>query len=264
MACIYQIKNEVNGKLYIGSTIRPAYIRKYEHFSKLRENLHGNDHLQKSFNKYGENNFTFSVVEEYKFPEDYSKIYKVEYLLGREYFFIEKFNPEYNIKTSLTTGNTGYKHSEETRKKIGESNISKNPSKRTIRKRELLEMKQRGEFVQKGKKPGWKHSPEAIQKIKERSNQEDNKLRIRELQKLSAAKRVGSHQSEESKKKMLMTKFKKHREIEIYSKEGELLHVCNFSPEASQITGVKRSAISNNLAGYSKSAGNLIFKYKIY
>ena len=62
---------------------------------------------------------------------------------------------------------------------------------------------------------------------------------------------------------MMMTKFKEHREIEIYTKEGKLLHVCNFSLEASKITGVKRSAISNNLIGYSKSAGNLIFKYKI-
>jgi len=263
MACIYQIKNEVNGNLYIGSTIRPAHIRKYEHFSKLRKNLHGNDHLQKSFNKYGENNFTFSVVEEYKFPEDYSKIYKVDYLLGREYFFIEKFNAKYNIKTSLTTGNTGYKHSEETRKKIGKANLSKNPSKRTIRKRELAEIKSKGGVIKKGRNYGWKHSSEAIEKIKERSNKEDNKLRIREIQKISAAKKIGSHQSEESKKKMMITKFKRHRQIEIYNKEGKLLHVCNFSPEASKITGVKRSAISNNLTGYSKSAGNLIFKYKI-
>jgi hypothetical protein len=31
---------------------------------------------------------------------------------------------------------------------------------------------------------------------------------------------------------------------------------------ASKLTGVKRAAISNNLAGLSKSAGGYIFKYK--
>lgn len=261
MACVYQIKNEVNGKLYIGSTIRPAYIRKYEHFSKLRENLHSNDYLQKSFNKYGEKSFTFSIVEDYKFPEDYTKIYIVEYLLGREYYFIEKLEAAYNLKTSLTTGNTGYKHSEETRKKIGESNLSKNPSKRTLRKRELLEMKQRGEFIQKGRKSGWKHNPETIQKIKERSSQEDNALRMKELQKLVAAKRIGCHQSEESKRKMMVTRFGALKEIEIY-KNGEFFKTCNMSTEAAKITGVKPSAIRNNLSGLSRSAGGYVFKYK--
>lgn len=44
MACIYQIKNLINNKIYIGSTIRSAYKRKYEHFSgvspsAIRNNL---------------------------------------------------------------------------------------------------------------------------------------------------------------------------------------------------------------------------------
>ena len=53
------------------------------------------------------------------------------------------------------------------------------------------------------------------------------------------------------------------KEIEIYKKDGDILNVCNFSTEAAIITGVKPSAIRNNLAGLSKSAGGYIFKYKI-
>lgn len=36
----------------------------------------------------------------------------------------------------------------------------------------------------------------------------------------------------------------------------------NSLKEASTLTGVKRAAIANNLAGLSKSAGGYIFKYK--
>ena len=49
---IYQIKNLVNEKIYVGSAIN-LYQRKCEHFSDLRKNIHDNPHLQSSYNKYG-------------------------------------------------------------------------------------------------------------------------------------------------------------------------------------------------------------------
>jgi hypothetical protein len=113
-----------------------------------------------------------------------------------------------------------------------------------------------------GENKAFNHSKEAINKIRQRSLQDDNKLRIREIQKLASIKRIGTHQSLDSKLKMVQTKFGKQRIIEIYNLKEELLHCCNFSPEASEITGVKKSAIRNNLCGLSKSAGNYIFKYK--
>lgn len=112
-----------------------------------------------------------------------------------------------------------------------------------------------------GSRSKFNHTSEAIEKIKIRSNQEDNRLRIREIQKLAVIKRKGSHQSEQAKKKMVITKFGILKEIEIY-KNGELIKTCNFSTEASKITGIKPSAIRNNLYGLSKSSGGYIFKYK--
>jgi group I intron endonuclease len=108
-----------------------------------------------------------------------------------------------------------------------------------------------------------KHTSEAIEKIKIRSNQEDNKLRIREIQKLAMKAKTGTHLSKEVKLQIIKTKFGEIKEIEIYKKDGDILNVCNFSTEAAIITGVKPSAIRNNLAGLSKSAGGYIFKYKI-
>jgi hypothetical protein len=70
------------------------------------------------------------------------------------------------------------------------------------------------------------------------------------------------HHSKEEKLRMKSSKFGHVKEIEIYKKNGEVLHTCNLSTEASNLTGVKRAAIANNLAGLSKSAGGYIFKYK--
>lgn len=59
---IYQIKNLINNKVYIGSSIN-LINRKYKHFWMLDSGIHDNEFLQKSFNKYGRKNFVFSVIE---------------------------------------------------------------------------------------------------------------------------------------------------------------------------------------------------------
>ena len=112
-----------------------------------------------------------------------------------------------------------------------------------------------------GDNGGWKHTKESIDKIKNRSNQLDNKKRIREIQKIATEQRLGSHHNKDSKIKMMNTKFGNVRHIEIY-KDNILMYTCNFSKEAQDLTGIKQSGIKNNLCGLSKSAGGFIFKYK--
>ena len=59
---IYGIKNKVNDKLYVGSTY--YFNSRFGcHRSLLRSNKHTNKHLQSAWNKYGENNFEFFIVE---------------------------------------------------------------------------------------------------------------------------------------------------------------------------------------------------------
>ena len=53
---IYKILNKSNGKCYIGSSCN-LNKRKYQHFNSLMKNKHYNLYLQKSFNKYGKDNF---------------------------------------------------------------------------------------------------------------------------------------------------------------------------------------------------------------
>jgi len=113
-----------------------------------------------------------------------------------------------------------------------------------------------------GDNGGWKHTEESIDKIKNRSNQLDNKKRIREIQKLAAKSLIGKHRTKKDKLKMISTRFGSIREIKISTMSGEILHTCNFSSEAAEFTNVSRSSVSNNLCGLSKSAGGFIFKYK--
>ena len=61
MIGIYKIENKVNSKVYIGQSVN-IENRWKGHKSKLRNNKHQNDYLQKSWNKYGEENFDFSVL----------------------------------------------------------------------------------------------------------------------------------------------------------------------------------------------------------
>lgn len=64
MTCgIYEIVNKVNGKRYVGSSV-DVWRRSSGHKHRLRNGNASNKKLQNSWNKYGEDSFTFNVIEE--------------------------------------------------------------------------------------------------------------------------------------------------------------------------------------------------------
>lgn len=63
MGDIYEIRNLETGNVYIGQTI-DFKMRWSVHRGYLRSGNHCNRHLQNAWNKYGENKFRFSVIEE--------------------------------------------------------------------------------------------------------------------------------------------------------------------------------------------------------
>lgn len=75
MYYIYKIENLKNNKKYIGLT-NNIIRRKIRHFTDLRRNKHNNSFLQKEFNIYGEDNFSFSI--EYQGDISYEEISKKE------------------------------------------------------------------------------------------------------------------------------------------------------------------------------------------
>lgn len=117
---IYKITNTVNNKIYIGcaSNIR---TRINGHLYDLRRNFHVNSYLQNSWNKYGEEVFIFSVIEECA----------IDKLHEREHYWVKQFNSlnktiGYNIKPTDPIGCS--KHTKETIEKLRKANKGKKPS----------------------------------------------------------------------------------------------------------------------------------------
>lgn len=62
MIGIYQIKNQINQKTYIGKS-KNIPMRFIRHRSLLNTGSHFNQHLQRSYDKYGKDAFVFEVLE---------------------------------------------------------------------------------------------------------------------------------------------------------------------------------------------------------
>ncbi len=196
---IYQIQNMINNKVYIGST-KYFYGRFKRHENDLLSNKHDNSHLQRAWNKYGEDNFEFNVIEIVDNEDD---------LLSREQYWIDNFNSSnrdygYNIlpfagrtsgakrtestKMKLSIAKIGDKNpmyqkevSQETRERISESLINMPEDK----KNEML--RKRGEKLSESLK-GRKLSDESKQKMRERKL--GRKLSEEQIQKIKDANSI--------------------------------------------------------------------------
>lgn len=135
---VYEIICIPNGKKYVGSTVK---VRKRfrEHLRMLRANVHSNPPLQNTWNKYGEENFEFRVIE-------YTKGH-----LDLEQKCLDSKLWALNINDLATGGNTqfkryGFKHSQETRLKLSE-----------IQKGKIIPLEQRQKMsdAHKGKSKIW-------------------------------------------------------------------------------------------------------------
>ena len=94
MNTVYAIKCLINNKCYIGATTRPFNKRRLEHLQVLKNNSHHSIKLQRAWNKYGENSFSFITLEE-------NVIY--DNLTGREQYWIDCYD-------AYTHGYNGRKH----------------------------------------------------------------------------------------------------------------------------------------------------------
>lgn len=109
---IYCIENTINGKKYIGQSVN-IYHRFAVHKNDLNKNNHDNDHLQKSWNKYGQENFKFYILE----------LCEASELDAKECCYIDYYNTlDWKFGYNLVSGGTfGRKLSDESRKKLSES-----------------------------------------------------------------------------------------------------------------------------------------------
>lgn len=180
---IYRITCIANGRIYIGSAVN-IQSRWRIHLHHLRQNKHHSITMQRAWQKYGEEAFTFEVIELVLAP----------FLLEREQHWLDTLQPfsQHGFNTDRIAGSRyGYAPSPETREKLRKANLGKTYSEETKRK----------------------HSEEG--KLRTQSAASREKIRLANLgQKRSDAAResmrnaqLGKKQSEETKERRRIAKL---------------------------------------------------------
>lgn len=170
---VYQIRNVINGKVYVGSTSTGIANRWSQHKRDLKKGVHHNRFLQRAWNKGGEESFVFEILEECP-PEacvvreqvwlnvllkkvgriDQERCYNLSAVadstlgvryseevrkkmssmrLGPKSYMYGKHHPA-EVRKKISDANMGKQRSEETCKKIAEARRGKHPSAETCRK----------------------------------------------------------------------------------------------------------------------------------
>lgn len=125
---IYKIVNKDNGKYYVGRTLN-LNKRWYQHKNLLIKNKHFNRYLQFAWNKYGENNFEFVIVEYVNNKEDLINIeqkYINEFITQRQIGIDNCYNLSENANSPMDI-NKGKKHSDKTKKLLSQLNKGREP-----------------------------------------------------------------------------------------------------------------------------------------
>lgn len=141
---IYKITNEKTGKFYIGSA-KDIEWRWFEHKRDLRLKSHCNPKLQHSWDFYGGDKFTFTILEEVE-PEK-------DKLLIREQYYLDTFKP-YMREIGYNICPTAF----------GGDNITHNPNKEAF-------IEKMSEICSGENNPmfGRKHKDESLKKQKDKA-----------------------------------------------------------------------------------------------
>lgn len=119
---VYKITCLSNGKFYIGSAatinnnrFRSGFYKRFDnHKVMLRNNNHPNLHIQRAWNKYGEENFKFEILE----------LCSKDKCIYLEQKYMDLLKPQYNIR-KVAHSNVGIKFSDITKKKMSEAHLGR-------------------------------------------------------------------------------------------------------------------------------------------
>lgn len=225
---IYKITNLVTNMVYIGQTNNFKH-RRYSHLSALRNNKHTNKHLQYAWNKYTEDVFEFSIIQDNIDVNDIDDL-EIKCIL------LYKANDRNFGYNKDSGGNSKKIVSDETKQLLSKIN-KENPT------RPMLNKKHSEKSKQLMRKP--KHS------ISEKLNMSKRaKLRTKTLNPF-----YGKQHTIETK-----VKLSNYKKIPVFCITNGILYDCAKS--ASISTGISQSYITHVCAGKYSSAKGFQFKYQ--
>lgn len=243
---IYTITNKFNNKIYIGQSIN-CNLRLRQHYNKLATNKHHNLYLQNAWNKYGEDNFKFEILEECD----------EKFLISQEHYWcniLKTHDKKYGYNEKLThpfTQNT--KLSNATKDKI-----AKKATGRII----SSEIKNKISKSLKGRK----FSKEHIEKLKEKQKdyckkilkcnicgKEVNSLNYKKYHGKNCGKKIVI--SQETRNKLSIKSKNRVVKLETKEKMKKIMTGKKKKPEAieKQCIKVNKLDIDNNLLKKYKS-----------
>lgn len=244
MIGIYKIENKINGKVYIGKS-KDIEKRWKEHRCELNKNYHHNKHLQSAWNKYGENNFSFAVIEEC--TEDI--------LNKKEIYYIGFFNSTNDLYGyNLAQGGEGGNNLKNTLSEKEYKEYLKNVGKK------ISESFPRGENHFSAKLTE-KQVIEIIQKLQ--SGMCPKNIAITYNVSTNTIYDIKAYRTWKHLTKDVVFNFKNNRNKNInqFKKDGTYITTYNNVNEASNATGVPIKQIYNVCSGSKKSCYGYIFKY---
>lgn len=147
---IYKATNKINGKVYIGKTVRGLHNRRLSHYSECKANRYKSA-FHAAIKKYGKGNFGWKILEYCDSKEELDEM---------EFHYIKQYNSFGTGGYNLTLGGEGvanFSHTENTKRKMSKRQVGASNS-----------------FF------GKKHTKESIEKIRKSSIQRKHTLEYRE------------------------------------------------------------------------------------
>jgi group I intron endonuclease len=249
---IYTIYSKLKPeRFYIGSAVN-LNQRKSVHFSNLSNIKHPNRILQNHFNKYGEQDLVFEILEYVK--------YKTK-LIEREQFYIDELNPYFNI-CKVAGSSLGTKRSEEACKRNSEL---KKGNKNCLGLKRSKENKLKISEIKKGQIPWNKGIPcseETKIKISKSNIGKHKQLKSKEHKEKIRLSNIGKHSSLKDIERLNKINYLKRKPILQFDLQGNFIKEWDCISDVQKQLGFDKSFIINVAKGKYKQAYNFIWKYK--
>ncbi len=224
---IYKIINLTTGRFYIGQS-KDLNARLKSHLRMLRQNKSRNVILQNAFNKYGEKDFVFEVLELINYD-------KIE-LDNLEQYYINYLTPYYNICKIVNSPSSGL--TKEERSKIAIKNWQSSEYRNKVMKAKEWYYKSDTTEIHKkcaeGRKLFWKNASEEYKtNVKAKISKGNKGKIISEAHKeLLRNKTKGKKLSNETKVKIseaLRRRVRKTKRIKVEYRDGRTIEYLTIS-----------------------------------
>jgi len=238
---IYMIKNIINDKKYIGQTTRNIQKRIYEYKSAFNLNNHNNPYLYNSFNKYGWDNFEFSIIDTAQ---------SIDELNDKEINYISQYNTtNKKLGYNIESGGRNSIPTTETLEKMSKSHLGIKQTENWINKRIAVagsdDAKKYGTFKTEEEK---KHLSKISPKYWEGKNRsEETKKKISETKKRNGMS---------SQQKEVLCK----RVYAVNNTTNEIINVFDSTADAAKHENVNQSTISR-WCSKNKIIDNILWRY---